>query len=169
MNRRLVLAAVLCASAAVASRAVPRDEPAAAGEKKMAAMAIMTTPADIKWGEAPAIFPAGAKMAVIEGDPGKAGPYTVRLKVGDGYKVPAHWHPTTENVTVISGTLNVGMGDKLDESKGTALGAGGFASLPPKMNHYAWFTGDSEVQVHGTGPFQLTYANPADTPAAAKK
>ena len=167
MNRRLVMAAVLCASALVASRAVARDEPAAA-EKKMAT-AIMTAPADIKWGDAPAIFPPGAKMAVIEGDPHAAGPYTVRLKAGDGYKIPAHWHPTTENVTVISGTFHVGMGDKLDQAKGTTIGAGGFASLPPNMNHYAWFTGDTEVQVHGTGPFQLTYANPADTPAAARK
>jgi quercetin dioxygenase-like cupin family protein len=168
MRRKLVIAAVLCASAVLASRAVARDEPSA-GDKKMAAMAIMTVPADMKWGDAPAIFPPGAKMAVIEGDPGKNGPYTVRLKAGDGYKIPAHWHPTTENVTVVSGTFHVGMGDKLDESKGTALGAGGFASLPPNMNHYAWFTGDTEVQVHGMGLFQLTYANPADTPAAAKK
>ncbi|MGH9442708.1 MAG: cupin domain-containing protein, partial [Thermoanaerobaculia bacterium] len=94
--------------------------------------------------------------------------YTVRLKAGDGYKIPAHWHPTAENVTVISGTFHVGMGNKLDEAKGTALTSGGFVSLPPKMNHYAWFTGETEVQVHGMGPFKLTYANPADTPEAAK-
>ena len=127
------------------------------------------TAPDLKWGAAPPALPAGAQMAVVSGDPGKAVMFKVELKMPAGYAVPAHWHPTTENVTVVSGTFHVGMGDKLDESKGTALSAGGFASLPPKMNHYAWFTGDTEVQVHGMGPFQLTYANPADTPAAARK
>jgi hypothetical protein len=125
------------------------------------------TPGDLKWGDAPAIFPPGAKMAVLQGDPSKPGVYTVRLKAGDGYKIPAHWHPTTENVTVISGMFYIGAGDKLDESKGAALGPGGFASLPAKMHHYAWFKGDTEVQVHGPGPFKLTYVNPADDPTKA--
>jgi ChrR Cupin-like domain len=124
-------------------------------------------PGDLKWGDAPAIFPPGAKMAVLQGDPSKAGVYTVRLKAGDGYKIPAHWHPTTENVTVISGTFYIGAGDKLDESKGAPLGPGGFASLPAKMHHYAWFKGDTEVQVHGLGPFKLTYVNPNDDPTRA--
>ena len=126
---------------------------------------------DIQWGDAPPIFPAGAKFAVLMGDPGKSGSYAVRLKMPDGYKIAAHWHPTDENITVISGTFNVGMGDKLDMSKGKALSAGAFVSAPARMRHFAWTTGETEVQVHGMGPFKLTYVNPADDPsgAAAKK
>ena len=123
--------------------------------------------ADIKWGDAPPVLAPGAKMAVLQGDPSKAGVYTVRLKAGDGYKIAPHWHPTTENVTVISGTFNVGTGDKADAANTTALTAGAFASMPAKMHHYAWFKGDTEVQVHGVGPFKLVYVNPADDPSKA--
>ena len=111
----------------------------------------------------------GAKMAVLQGDPSKAGVYTVRLKAGDGYKIAPHFHPTTENVTVISGVFNIGAGDKMDTASTTALVPGGFASLPAKMHHYAWFKGETEVQVHGVGPFKLTYVNPKDDPTKAKK
>jgi anti-sigma factor ChrR (cupin superfamily) len=93
------------------------------------------------------------------------GLYVVRLKMPAGHKVPAHKHPTTEYVTVISGTLNLGMGDKLDTQKGISLRAGGFAEAPAKMNHHAWSTDESIVQVHGQGPFAITYVNPADDPS----
>ena len=118
----------------------------------------------VKWGPAPPAFPKGAQLAVVTGDPGKEGLYVIRLKVPAGYKVPAHFHPQDENVTVLSGTFHIGMGDKLDESKGTALKAGGFAQAPKGMHHYAWFTEDSVIQVHGMGPQGLTYVNPADDP-----
>jgi hypothetical protein len=144
-------------------RAATRNAPA-----KLAEKAVMVNTTDMKWMAAPPIFPPGARMAVIQGDPNGA-TYTVRLKAGDGYRIPAHWHPKAENVTVISGTFHVGLGDKLDESKGTMITPGGFASMPAHVHHYAWFTGETEVQVHGIGPFQLTYVNPADTPAAARK
>jgi hypothetical protein len=143
-----------------------------AGGTKMAtgpAHAVVLTPADLKWGEAPPMMPPGAKAAVLEGDPGKSGPFTVRLRMPDGYKIPAHWHPTTERVTVISGTFNAGMGDKLDETQGKALPPGSFASLGAKMRHFAWATGETEVQVSGTGPFAFNYVNPADDPRNAKK
>jgi len=80
-------------------------------------------------------------------------------------------HPTTENVTVISGTFHIGAGDKFDQAASTALIAGGFASMPAKMHHDAWFKGETEVQAHGVGPFKLTYVNPKDDPtkAAARK
>ena len=77
-----------------------------------------------------------------------------------GYKIPAHNHPTTEYVTVVSGAFNIGMGDKLDEQKGVALKPGGFAEAAAKMNHYAWTSGETVVQVHGQGPFAITYVNP---------
>ena len=120
---------------------------------------------DLKWGPAPPVLPKGAQITVISGDPFKDGPYVVRLKMPKGYQIPAHNHPTTENVTVISGTFHIGMGDKLDEKKGIVLTAGGYGEAPAKMNHYAWVTGPTVVQVHGQGPFAITYVNPADDPS----
>ena len=81
-----------------------------------------------------------------------------------GFKVPPHTHPADENVTVISGTFNIAMGDKFDESKGTTLKAGGFFKAPRGMVHYAWFTESTVIQVHGVGPTGFTYVNPADDP-----
>ena len=92
----------------------------------------------LRWGAVPKVFPPGAQIAVVSGDPFKDGLYVVRLKMPAGYKIPAHNHPTTEYVTVISGAFNIGMGDKLDEQKGIALRPGGFAEAAAKMNHYAW-------------------------------
>jgi quercetin dioxygenase-like cupin family protein len=120
---------------------------------------------DVQWGPAPAIFPAGAQMAVMHGDPGAAGElFTVRLRFPNGYVIPAHWHPTDENVTVISGTFLVGMGDRFDAHALTPLRAGGFITAPANMNHFAMARGRTEVQVHAIGPFALTYVNPADDP-----
>ena len=119
----------------------------------------------IKWGPAPPVLPPGAQFAVISGDPSKSGLYVIRLKLPAGYRVPAHNHPTAEYVTVISGKFNIGMGDKLDTKHGIELRQGGFGAAPAKMNHYAWTTAETVVQVHGEGPFALTYVNPADDPS----
>ena len=108
-------------------------------------------------------------MAVLSGDPTKKGLFTVRLQAPAGYKVPPHTHPTAENITVISGTFNVGTGDKFDEAAGKSLQAGGFVVMPAEMKHYAWSTGDVIIQIHGKGPFQIKYVNPADDPRNAKK
>lgn len=124
----------------------------------------LTTPGDIKWGPAPPVFQAGAQMAVLSGNPGSAGAYTVRLKMPDGYRIMPHWHPTTENVTVISGTFHLGTGPKFDQAKGSEMPAGSFGFVGPHMQHYAWATGETVVQVHGMGPFKLVYVNPADDP-----
>lgn len=118
----------------------------------------------LTWGPAPAVFPAGARMAVLQGDPGKAELFTVRLQMPAGYTIPPHWHPTDEHVTVISGALKLGMGEKIDQSHATRLPAGGFVTAGAKMNHWAQATGKTVVQVHAMGPFQLTYVNPKDTP-----
>jgi quercetin dioxygenase-like cupin family protein len=120
---------------------------------------------DVKWGPAPNVFPAGAQIAVVSGNPFQEGLYVVRLRMPAGYKIPAHNHPTTEYVTVLSGDFHIGMGDKLDAQKGQLLHAGGFAEAPAKMNHYAWSTSEAVVQVHGQGPFAITYVNPADDPS----
>ena len=124
-----------------------------------------TTPDAIKWGPAPPTLPKEAQLAVLTGDPGSKGAYVVRVKVPAGYQVPAHSHPTTESVTIISGAFNIGMGDKLDKKHGQALKAGGFFSMPPKMNHYAWATSATIIQIHGDGPFTINYVNPADDPS----
>ena len=132
---------------------------AAADDMKMPVNA-----SQLKWGPAPDFIPKGAQIAVLSGDPSKEGLYVVRLKVPAGYKIPAHNHPTAEMVTVISGNFHLGMGDKLDMKKGMVLTAGGFAEAPAKMNHYAWTSSPTIVQVHGQGPFAVTYVNPKDDP-----
>jgi len=119
---------------------------------------------EIHWGPAPAVFPPGAEFAVMAGDPSKAEEFTVRLRLPDGYKIPPHTHPTTENVTVLSGTFLAGMGGQFVESKLQPFSAGGFASIPATMAHYAMARGKTVVQVHGIGPFSLTYVNAADAP-----
>lgn len=127
------------------------------------------TPGSVPYGSAPASVPAGAQLAVLEGDPGAAtGDYTVRLKMPDGYRLAPHWHPKRENVTVLSGTFKVGMGDHFDESKMGDFPAGSFAFLDPDMHHYAMASGEVVVQVHGMSPFQINYVNPDDDPSRKK-
>ena len=124
------------------------------------------TPDQVKYGPAPASVPPGAKFAVIEGDPGATtGDFTVRVKMPDGYKIPPHWHPARENVTVLSGSLKVGMGDKFDETNMMAFSTGSFAYLDPDMHHYAMASGETEIQIHGLSPFAINYVNPADDPS----
>lgn len=124
---------------------------------------------DFKWGPAPAIFPKGAQMAVLQGDPGSSELFTVRLKFPNGYKIPSHTHPTDEHVTVISGTFLVGMGDAFTTKGMMKLKAGGFVTAPANHSHYAMAQGPVTVQVHAMGPFAMTYVNAADTPVAARK
>ena len=127
------------------------------------------TPDSISWGPAPPVVEPGAQFAVLEGNPqGSSGDYTIRLKMPDGYRIAPHWHPKRENVTVISGTFKVGMGDTFDQAKMSAFPAGSFAYLDPQMHHYAMASGEAVVQVHGEAPFQINYVNPADDPGRAK-
>ncbi len=120
----------------------------------------------LHWGPAPAVFPAGARFAVLQGDPSQPGVYTVRLEMPAGYVVKPHFHPTDENVTVISGEFFVGMGDTVDRAHAMALPAGGFITATANSHHYAFTRSRTVVQVHGMGPFMLTYVNPADNPQA---
>jgi mannose-6-phosphate isomerase-like protein (cupin superfamily) len=127
------------------------------------------TPDQVKFGPAPPFLPAGAQVAVLEGDPMAAtGDFTIRLKMPDGYKVAPHTHPHRENVTVISGTLKVGMGDKFDASKMMSFGAGSFAYLDPSVHHYAMASGETVIQIHGMSPAKFNYINPADDPTPKK-
>jgi len=127
------------------------------------------TPDKIPYGPAPSFVPAGAQLAVMEGDPtASTGDFTVRLKMPDGYRIAPHWHPHRENVTVISGNFKVGMGDIFDESKMMTFPAGSFAYLDPDMHHYAMASGPVVVQVHGMSPLQFNYVNPNDDPSRKK-
>jgi hypothetical protein len=124
------------------------------------------TPETIPWGPPPPFVAQGAQLAVIEGNPAAStGDYTVRLKMPDGYRIAPHWHPERENVTVISGTFKVGMGDVFDPKKMGTFPAGSFAFLDPDMHHYAMAAGEVIVQVHGKAPLQFNYLNPADDPS----
>ena len=125
--------------------------------------------AAITWGPAPAVFPAGAKMAVLQGDPSTSAMFTVRLDFPDGYRFPAHFHPTDEHITVISGTFLVGMGDSIDLAKTMALPAGGFVTAGANMHHFAVARGRTIVQVSAMGPFALTYVNSSDAPRTSSR
>jgi quercetin dioxygenase-like cupin family protein len=124
----------------------------------------VTTPEHLNWGPAPAILPAGARLAVLEGDPSKAGPFTMRLDMPAGYRIAPHFHQVDEHVTVISGAFQVGMGDTFDVGKLTTLSPGTFGVIPPGMRHFARADKATVVQLHGVGPWGLTYVNPADQP-----
>ena len=123
----------------------------------------MISPGDLKWVDVPSL-PPGAKLAVIEGPLNESVPFTFRLQFPANYQIPAHWHPAVERVTVISGTLNMGIGDKLDRQKTKPLGPGSMAIMQPKTNHFVWTKEESVVQLNGVGPWSITYVNPADDP-----
>lgn len=122
-------------------------------------------PADkVQWAKAPPMLPAGAQIAVLEGNPSEKGPVTLRLRLPANYNIPAHWHSMAERVTVLSGALHVGMGDKLDRKATQALKPGGFVSLPANMHHFAWTAAPTVIQISLEGPFDIFYVNPADNP-----
>lgn len=126
-------------------------------------------PGALQWRPGPASLPAGAQFAVLEGDPTKEGPFTMRLRLPDGYRIPPHMHPAWERITVISGTFNLGVGEKFDAAITQEMVAGTFGYWPPGMKHFAWAKGETIVQLHGMGPWRLEYVNPADDPRNAAK
>ncbi len=121
----------------------------------------------VKWEDAPPSLPKGAKVAVLYGDPGKAGPLVARLKLPAGYKIAPHWHSKAENLTIISGALYLGSGDNAQPASAHALKAGGFHHLSEKVHHYAFTKAPTIVQIHGEGPFDIHYINEADDPQKA--
>ena len=145
-----------CALLALSCLAVSASWAQSSGHK-------IVTPADLTWTDVPSL-PKGAQIAVIEGPMNEAVPFTVRLKFPANYRLPPHWHPAVERVTVLSGTFNMGIGDAFD-AKGThALAPGGTMIMQPKTYHFAWTNRDTVVQLHGTGPWGITYVNPSDDP-----
>jgi quercetin dioxygenase-like cupin family protein len=126
--------------------------------------AIIVQPDQIKYGPAPAALPPGAEVAVLEGKPSEPGPFTMRLRLPDGYRIQPHYHPAIEHVTVLEGSFKVGMGDKFDPAAMSTLPVGTFGALAPGTHHFAQAQGKTVLQVHGVGPWKLIYVNPADDP-----
>ncbi|WP_461489036.1 cupin domain-containing protein, partial [Pontibacter sp. HJ8] len=125
---------------------------------------VMKNQDKLQWQDGPPGLPKGARIAVLKGDPAKEGPFAIRVSLPANYKIAPHWHPSTENVTVLKGTLYMGAGKKLDPTAATTLKEGGYAVMPAKFEHYA-FTKDSVVfQLDAMGPFEITYVNPSDDP-----
>jgi quercetin dioxygenase-like cupin family protein len=125
---------------------------------------IMVNNNDMKWMDGPPVLPPGIKMTVLNGDPSKEGEFAIRIMMPANYKVPPHWHPTTENVTVLEGTLYMGSSEKFDEKNSMALSQGGYSSIPAHHPHFVFTKDKAVVQVHAMGPFSITYINPADDP-----
>lgn len=117
------------------------------------------------WMPGPKTLPAGAEIMILSGDPGEEGVFTMRIKLPAGYKVMPHWHGADENVTIIKGKIKMGMGDKFDESNMKSYSVGGYVHMPAKMHHYAMAAEETIIQLHGMGPFNITYINPKDDPS----
>lgn len=126
---------------------------------------IVALAAGMEWKDGPGSLPPGAQFVLLQGNPAEAGPLTLRLRFPANYQIPPHFHPAIEHVTVLSGTLHVGMGERMDRTKANALSAGSLVVVPVGHAHYA-FTGSEPVtlQLHSTGPWGVTYVNPADDP-----
>jgi quercetin dioxygenase-like cupin family protein len=133
------------------------------------AEAELFSPDRIKWQEGPASLPRGAMIAVLEGDPSKEGPFVFRVKIPDDYRIPPHTHPKTERVTVISGTFNIGMGEKFDKKETKPMVAGTYGHWAAGMKHFVWAKGETIVQFHGMGPWSIEYLDPKDDPRKAKE
>ena len=148
--------------------AVVHGDPPSSPKKEMGEFELY--PADkIKWQVGPRSLPKGAMIAVLEGNPTKEGPFVFRVKLPDGYRVPPHTHPKTERITVISGTFYLGMGEKFDEKAGKEMTAGSYGYWPAGMKHFAWVKGETVIQIHGEGPWDIKYLNPDDDPRKKKE
>lgn len=161
---RVATSVVLFAAVLVIGAGAQAQEPTNAAAVVLTSH-IMVTPADIKWGECSAALPPGAKCAVIEGDPKAANVlFAFRLKMPDRFRIAPHFHPADEHLTVISGTFNIGLGDKVDSTATRPMTAGSFMVMPKGKHHFAWTTGETILQVYAIGPWGLIYVNPADDP-----
>jgi quercetin dioxygenase-like cupin family protein len=151
--KKIILTLVLALIAAVSVLSASSADTMSSGDTASATATVLT-PDTIKWMPAPGM--AGVQMAVMAGDPTKAGSlYTLRLKLPDGYKVPVHWHTDTERVTVISGTALFAIGHSIDLSKATTLPAGSFIVIPANAHHWVVAKGETVLQTTGTGPFTM--------------
>jgi hypothetical protein len=158
--RRLSIPALLFALLLAAGISIPKASMAQAAAPGHS----MVAPGDLKWVDVGSL-PPGAQAAILEGPMDKAAPFTARLRFPANYRIPPHWHPAIEHVTVLSGTLHMGLGEKLDTSKAMPVHPGGFAVMQAQAPHFAYTTREPvEIQLHGVGPWGITYLNAADDP-----
>jgi hypothetical protein len=157
----------LFVAVAVALLAVGNTTPAQPPKEKSPATRLahmVVLPDDVKWMDAPG-FPPGTKIAVLDGDPSKAGVmFTLRLKAPDGAKIPPHWHSVDEMLTIIEGSFGLGFGDKFEKEKIRYMPAGTYARMSKGDRHFALAKGETIVQVSGIGPFDINYVDPSDDP-----
>jgi hypothetical protein len=128
---------------------------------------VVPGPAELKWGDTGPQFP-NTQLVILEGDPSKKGPVTLRWRCPDGYKFLPHTHPGTERVTVLAGGMVMAIGEKYDAGKLGAVQQGGYAVIPAKAPHYGECKGDTTLEIHTMGPLGTTYVNPADDPSKKK-
>ena len=159
MRTFLVAAACVLSAAASGAQTPAKHAAPAAGAH------VLLTPGDLKWGPAPPILPPGAQIAVLDGNPMAPGFFVLRLKFPNGYKIPAHSHPTDEHITVVEGTFGAGMGDVYADSGVHDFPVGSYIKMPKLMHHFAVAKGDVTVQIDGQGPFVVNYVHPSDDPS----
>lgn len=106
------------------------------------------------WMDAPAPMPAGAKIMVLEGNPKAEGLFTIRLKIPADTRLPPHWHPREERVTVLSGRIAVGFGNHFDKSRLHYFGPGSYYVNPAHSHHFVYFPVATVAQITGMGPWQ---------------
>jgi quercetin dioxygenase-like cupin family protein len=175
MTKQRIAILFACAVLAVAGLAQTPEKKTAPAKKSAGAGAMTggpTMPGTENWMDIPAAAMVGTpsvdiggtlKLAILQGDPMTAGrSYVVRLSCTDGAKIAPHWHPATENATVIKGTFLLGMGVKWDSVSMKELPVGAFISAPAQMRHYAQCKGDTVVQVNGIGPLVINFVGPDD-------
>jgi quercetin dioxygenase-like cupin family protein len=131
--------------------------------------AVAVSPDQVSWKEGPPSLPAGAKFAVLEGDPKGDGLLTMRVSLPGGYRIPPHSHSAVERVTVLEGTFKLGMGDKFEQSALNPMPAGSFIAMEPGTRHFVQAEGNTVVQINAVGPWKITYVNPSDDPRKAGK
>jgi len=125
---------------------------------------ILYLPEDIPWEDGPGSLEEGSQFYILEGDPGKAEVFNMRLKLPDGFHIAPHTHPGVERVTVISGEFVLGHGAEADMEEYYELPPGSYTSMPPGMKHYAYARGETIVQLVSVGPWEIDYINPEDDP-----
>ena len=140
---------------------------AAAPAAAQGSMKLYPASKSLEWKPAPPAMPKGVMVTVLEGDPTRPGVFTMRIRFPAGTQVMPHFHSTTEHATVISGTLHIGMGDTFDRARTTAMSPGSFGYWQPGTHHYAWVEGETTLQLHGEGPWTVTYVHPSDDPRNA--
>ncbi len=174
----LLFSSVLLVAALCIAQDAPHKKAAAPAHKSH----VVVTPDELKWGPPPETwikgtpspeFPAlKSQFAVVNGDPTKSGaPFVIRIKSPDGEKIPPHWHPQDEQITVFQGTLHLAIGEKFDEKAGHALAAGTYALMPKRTMHFAWTKGETIIQIHGMGPFVINFGKveePAKKPSTSQ-